>query len=433
MQVLTQKPRFLPLALALLLTLATSLLLLPVQPVAAEGLIGQITASAESVEMGKTVTLTFLSVPAVTVSAYQVTISFDTGKFDFVSGSDLTGLNGASSVDNNGSSVSVYAYGDSGIANISKLCKLTFRAKAEGTGTFTTSDIVINSESPVSTSVSVTAIATGATTTTTATTSAAEPNATTTAATRSSLEFSDGTYQVLPIPKSLETPAGFYRTAIAISGVQMEAFKSQKGDLVLIYLDSEATGTNLYFYDSNFNSVYLYSPFIIPGHEFVLIRPDATAIVPAGFAATSVTIDGQLINCWKKAELSGPEDPYTDTYLLYLMDSNGQKGFFLYKPDQQMIFPYLLIEPQNGTATSATSSPAAEPVASQSQGAPSQVAGTSSGFNLWLIVSIVLGLLSLMLIVFLTWTYFNYVRPAERAIASGRAAPPRPPKIRRVD
>ncbi|NCC77927.1 MAG: hypothetical protein EOM08_16030, partial [Clostridia bacterium] len=119
MQVLNAKPRILTLFLALVLAVA----LIPVQNVQAEGLIGQVTASAESAEIGKTVTITFLSVPAVTVSAYQVTVSFDTGKFDFVSGSDLTGLNGASSVDNNGSSISVFAYGDTGVANISKLCK----------------------------------------------------------------------------------------------------------------------------------------------------------------------------------------------------------------------------------------------------------------------------------------------------------------------
>ncbi len=429
MQVLTKKPRILPVFLALALTLTLTVALLPVSSVQAEGLIGQMTASAESVEIGKTVTITFLSVPAVTVSAYQVTVSFDTGKFDYVSGSDLTGLNGASSVDNNGSSISVYAYGDTGVANTSKLCKLTFRAKAEGGGTFTTSDIVINSESPVSTSVAVTVIATGTTTATTTT----EPVATTTAAANPVLEFSDGTYTVLPLPKSLTTPAGFYRTAIAIGGIQMEAFKSQKGDLVLIYLDSETAGANLFFYDSNFNSVYAFHPFIIPGHEFVLIRPDASAKVPAGFIATSVTIDGQLINCWKKSELSGPEDPYTDTYLLYLMDSDGQKGFFLYKPNKQMIFPYLLIESQEGPTPAETSNQAAQPVASQTDTAASQVPGNPAGINLWMVVAIVLGLLSLMLIVFLTWTYVSYVRPTERAAATGRAAPPKPPKIRRVD
>jgi hypothetical protein len=52
----------------------------------AEGLVGPITASAETVAVGKTVSITFLSVPAVTISAYQVTIHFDTAKFDFVSG-----------------------------------------------------------------------------------------------------------------------------------------------------------------------------------------------------------------------------------------------------------------------------------------------------------------------------------------------------------
>ena len=123
MYTILSKNKLMPVVLIVLLVLAMS----PALAVQAEGITGQITAGSSSVAVGSTVSVTFSAIPAVTVTAYQVSVTFDTGKFEYVSGQDLTGLNGANSVDNNGSSISVYAYGDSGIANISKLCKLTFR------------------------------------------------------------------------------------------------------------------------------------------------------------------------------------------------------------------------------------------------------------------------------------------------------------------
>ena len=422
--------------------LAFVLALLPLQTVRAEGIVGQITASNSTVTVGNTVTVTFSAVPAVTVSAYQVTVGFDTTLFEYVSGADLTGLNGGSSIDNNGSSISVFAYGDTGVPNTSKLCKLTFKAKAEGSGAFTTSSVVVNDESPVSTAVSVTVGAAGATTATTA-----EPTTeASTASTTATLEFADGTYTAVALPKAFPTPTGFYRTAITIAGVRMEAFKATKGDLVLIYLDSESSGSNLYFYDSNANSVYLYEPFSLPGHDFVLIRPDASAVVPAGFSSTSLTINGQQINCWTKLDATDPNDSYFETYLLYLLDSEGQKGFYLYKPAKQMIFPYLLLEPVTDDQ-SETSSTSAEqqPVGSQTEAATGILSGVKPGFNLWMIGTGIFALLSFMLLGFLIWTYFEYIRPIEkqqtrpeRIMAEPRRerpvppAPPTPPISRPV-
>ncbi|MDD2533924.1 MAG: hypothetical protein PHC86_04435 [Eubacteriales bacterium] len=382
--------------------------LLPAQAVYAEGIVGQVTSSNSSVTAGSTVTITFSAVPAVTISAYQVTVGFNTELFEYVSGSDLTGLNGSSSVDNNGSSIAVFAYGDTGIANVNKLCKITFKAKAEGQATFTTSNAVINDESPASTSVSVDVLATGATTG--ATTATLE---TTSTAQVANLELTDGTYEVVAIPQDFPTPTGFYRTAIAISGIRMEAFKATQGDLILIYLDSDAGGTNLYFYDSNANAVYLYTPFSVPGHDFVLVRPDASAIVPSGFSSTSLTINDLQINCWKKADATALDDPYYETYLLYLMDSDGQKGFFLYRPSNQFIFPYLMIAP--GVDTQSETSAETTPIASQTQASEGVFAAvTTSGFNLWMIGTGIFALLSLLLTIFLIWTYFEYIRPLEQ-------------------
>lgn len=393
--------------LAVFLTIAV-ICLVPITPVQAEGIVGQLTTSATSTRVGSTVTVTFSAVPAVTISAYQVTVNFDTNLFEYVSGADLTGLNGGNSIDNNGGSIAVFAYGDTGIANVSKLCKLTFKAKAEGSAVFSTSNAVINDESPASTSVTVSAGATESTQTSATTVSE------TTSVLHVTLELADGSFEVVPIPQNFPTPTGFYRTAITVTGIRMEAFKATQGDLVLIYLDNEYSGTNLYFYDSNANTAYLYAPFSLPGHEFVLIRPDASAIVPEGFSSTSLTINDLQINCWKKADVTDLNDPYYDTYLLYLLDSEGQKGFFLYKPANQFIFPYLLLTPSVDTQ-SETSAETDQPVSSQTEAAPSIFSTTAaSGFNLWMIGTGVFALLSLMLLIFLIWTYFEYIRPLEK-------------------
>ncbi len=261
----------------------------------------------------------------------------------------------------------------------------------------------------------VTVTASGATSAATSAATTA-PTTAVTSVTAPTLELSDGTYTVVPMPQSLAVPAGFYRTAIAIGGIQMEAFKSKKGDLVLIYLDQETSGTGLYFYDSNANAVYAYKPFSIPGHDFALIRPDASAVVPEGFTATSLTLDDQTINCWKKADISGDQDPYANVYLLYLLDSEGQKGFFMYNPIRQMIFPYLMLEaPAVSPTTAASSAGGADPVAAGSEAAAGQAGGVTSRntINPWMTATLILGLLSLMLLAFLIWNIF-YLCPADR-------------------
>lgn len=394
---------------ALVIALVAITALLPVEVVRAEGIVGQLTASSSTVAVGNTVSLTFLTAPAVTIMSYDVTVNFDTSKFEYVSGSDLTNLDGGHIIENNGSSIRVLAYGVD-IPNQSKLCKLTFKAKAEGTAAFTTASVIVNDESPVASTVSVTVGAAGETTATTKPTTEAS-----TAAQTATLDFAEGTFTVIAIPKSFPTPTGFYRTAITIGGVRMEAFKATQGDLILIYLDSDTTGTNLYFYDSNGNSIYPFEPFTLPGHDFILIRPDASAIVPDGFSSTSLTLNDQQINCWKKDGSDNSSDPYYETYLLYLLDSEGQKGFYLYKPNRQMIFPYLILEPVSNQAEESETQVSDQPVSSQTEPATGIFAAVqSSGFNLWMIGTGLFALLSLLLLIFLVWTYFEYVRPLEK-------------------
>ena len=420
----------LPFALALLICL--SILFVPAPAVEAEGIAGQLSASSTSVAAGSTVTITFSAVPAVTVSAYQVNVNFDTSKFDYVSGQDLTGLNGGNSIDNNGGSIGVFAYGDTDVPNVSRLCRLVFRAKAEGEATFSSSGAVINSQNPPDSAVKVAITPPGATEPTPAPTTTATTAATTPV--EATLELTSGTFTIIPIPDSLQTPAGFYRTAVAVGGQQMEAFKSSKGDMILLYLDNDFAGTQLYFYESLSNSVYPYTPFQVPGHTFGLIKPDSSAIVPAGFSSTSITLDGQLISCWKKETADDPEDPYYEVYLLYLLDEQGQKGFFLYKPATQMIFPFVMIDDQETAAPSVTP-PITETVTSETS-VPAGVTEPEQGsrFDLWKILTLLLGGLSLVLTGFLIWTYVEYVRPVERAQQAGRQqVPPKPPKIRRVD
>jgi FlaG/FlaF family flagellin (archaellin) len=423
--------RSLPIFLALLISL--TILLAPVPAtVVAEGIAGQLSASSTSVAAGSTVTITFSAVPAVNVSAYQVNVNFDTAKFEYVSGQDLTGLNGGNSIDNNGGSIGVFAYGDTDVPNISRLCRLTFRAKAEGEAVFSSSGAVINSQNPPDSAVKVAVTPPGATAETPMPTNAATTAATT--PTEATLELTSGTFTVVPIPDSLQTPTGFYRTAVAVGGLQMEAFKSSKGDMILLYLDNDFAGTQLYFYDSLSNSVYPYTPFQVPGHTFGLIRPDSSAIVPAGFSSTSITLDGQLISCWKKETATDPEDPYHEVYLLYLLDEQGQKGFFLYKPSTQMIFPFVMIDAQKTDAPNVTPPVTETGPAETSAEADGDETTQESRFDLWRILAMLLGGLSLVLIGFLVWTYIEYVRPVERAQQAGLPqAPPKPPKIRRVD
>jgi hypothetical protein len=161
----------------------------------------------------------------------------------------------------------------------------------------------------------------------------------------------------------------------------------------------------------------------IPGQDFTLVTPDDTVTVPDGFDTTSLTINGLMISCWKPAEEVSVDDPLYDTYLLYLMNQEGQKGFYFYQLTGQMIYPYMTLSsiPTTPAETTAAASPTPVPQ-------PVQPLNNDS----WMIATMIFGLLSLLLLGLLTWTYVRYVHVTNEP-RNNHSKHPKPPTIRRVD
>lgn len=249
--------------------------------------------------------------------------------------------------------------------------------------------------------------------------------------TGTSLDFANGTFKVVAIPADLATPNGFYKTTITIGSKSLIGYKSTAGEVVLLYLGNELGDSSLYYYDAANNQLIPYIPISIPEKSFVLLPTENVQGVPDGFVTASFTMNGQLITGWRSGENAAAASDADETYLLYLLDSAGQKGFFLYKPANQMIFPYLLITP--GTTTQTDTSESSVPAGSQTSPSSSVVEPGGIDARIWMISTGVFALLSLMLVIFLAWTYFAYVKPAERSRARAGQDLQKPPRIRRVD
>jgi hypothetical protein len=245
------------------------------------------------------------------------------------------------------------------------------------------------------------------------------------------LSFSNGSFKVVAIPADLTTPDGFYKTTVTIGKQSMIGFKATSGEIVLLYLGNDQGESDLYYYDQAGNQVIPYVSISIPEKIYVLLPAESVAVVPSGYSAASFTMNGQLITGWKSSETAGSGSSPDDTYLLYLLDSAGQKGFYLYKPANQMIFPYLMV---TAAPEQTTPSESSVTTASATQSATGTPVPATSNVRIWMIATAVFALLSLLLVIFLVWTYFEYVRPNERPQnRPNRETPPKPPKIRRID
>lgn len=248
--------------------------------------------------------------------------------------------------------------------------------------------------------------------------------------TGATIDFANGTFKVVVIPADLATPNGFYKTTVTVDSKSLIGYKSTAGEVVLLYMGDDRGDSSLYFYDSASNQLIPYVPISVPEKSFVLLPAENVTGVPDGFVTASFTLNGQLITGWRSGDNAASASDADETYLLYLLDSSGQKGFFLYKPANQMIFPFLT----NAAGTTQTSSSESTvPVASQTSPAVSILEPDSANAKIWMISTGVFALLSLMLIIFLTWTYFAYVRPTERSHGRPGQDIPKPPRIRRVD
>lgn len=150
------------------------------------------------------------------------------------------------------------------------------------------------------------------------------------------------------IPKNV-IPADFEKTTRMINNKEVSVLDFKNGKLTVAYLSNEEKENGLYIYDSNAQDVY---PFVSLGDEenyVIVLRPDDTS-VPDGYVACTLSIEGKgVVSAYQfysedvaslpaesrfsmfGAEVFFAAEPSaSDFYLMYCMNANGQKCWYLY-------------------------------------------------------------------------------------------------------
>lgn len=170
----------------------------------------------------------------------------------------------------------------------------------------------------------------------------------------------------LYVPTKIPTetvPKDFEATSLVVNGQQMQGLSFTKADLKVLYLNNTNGAGSLYVYDEEQQSIY---PFIKISSEqsyvMVLVPNEEKDPAPAGFESCTFSIEGKgVVNAYQlkdKAEEEtitswnpfSPETFYaapakaSEFYLIYCMNNNGEKGWYLYDSVEETFQRYLAVE-----------------------------------------------------------------------------------------
>ena len=193
------------------------------------------------------------------------------------------------------------------------------------------------------------------------------------------IQLGQGSFTVGEPPSGTPIPTGFYQSIISLDGQVVPAFKSLGDDQTLLYLTDEDGSGGFYYYNPETQA---YEPPL-----------DESARLPEGFEAKDLFLDGVSLTAWQKLSGSGSGGNEEDQYLLYLMDSQGNKKFYLYSLSSKLLVPY---EAAGTTETSVAPDISATV-------APQDNSGLSAELNTWQLAAAVLGILCLILTGLVIW------------------------------
>ena len=161
-------------------------------------------------------------------------------------------------------------------------------------------------------------------------------------------------------------PTAFESKLLVVNGQQMQGLSFTKGDLKVLYLNNTNGAGSLYVYDEEQETIY---PFIKLDSEksyvMVLLPDEKNAPAPEGFESCTFSIEGKgIVSAYRLKEkapagtesvedstmtwnLFGAETFYaaeakvSDFYLIYCMNNEGEKAWYLYDSVEETFQRYL--------------------------------------------------------------------------------------------
>lgn len=139
--------------------------------------------------------------------------------------------------------------------------------------------------------------------------------------------------------ENVTIPSKYAETTLDYHGETVAAAVVADSDApTLLYL-SNATGEEggYYVYDAEKDTLYPYQTVNSVSKSYILLQPDGSVALPAGFSETTITIDEKAVPAWVSQDAQG------DVYLLYGRNPDGEVGYYLYNPQDESVQRYAVM------------------------------------------------------------------------------------------
>ena len=139
--------------------------------------------------------------------------------------------------------------------------------------------------------------------------------------------------------ENVTVPSKYTETTLDYHGETVAAAIVEDSDApTLLYLSNAAGDVGGYYiYDTDKDTLYPYQTVNSVSKSYILLQPDGSVALPAGFSETSITIDEKPVTAWVSQDAQG------DIYLLYGRNPDGEAGYYLYNPQDESLQRYAVM------------------------------------------------------------------------------------------
>lgn len=162
--------------------------------------------------------------------------------------------------------------------------------------------------------------------------------------------------------ENVTIPSLYSETTVEYHGETVAAATVQDSDAPMLLYLSDASGQTggYYIYDGAADTLYPYMTVSSVSQSYIILEPDGSVALPAGFSETTLVIDEREYKAWKSG------DTEAEVYLLYARNADGEVGYYLYNPADESLQRYSVLPPAGPTPTLAPAAPTPAPTAAPS-------------------------------------------------------------------
>lgn len=269
---------------------------------------GQLRFSDPSTTVGATVEVTARMSADDGLGSVNATLSYDSQYLRFVSGSGAT---------DNGGQIQLTGEGG-GSSEIS--WSMQFQALAEGT-----TQITIASVSASTSGGSTVSVTQGNSTITIGPgDSSLIQSETTTSGGGGSIVIDGQTYTVSTDIPDILIPEGFVKADMSYGGQTYAATKQETGTMYAVYLANAEGEEDFYLFDPDTETFSQFEQISVSDDRYiVLLSEDKSEEMPDNLQKTTMTVNGKEFPSWQNIDASA-------YYVVYALNSDGEKGFYQY-------------------------------------------------------------------------------------------------------